>query len=114
MNLRSDPSEANLLNLYKGTGWLPSDHIHAVEQGWRLHVGSIGLAIQSVNSLRRSYQAMPHGYAPLSEEVALSALVERAMMGEELSYKALYLMTMNDNRYSEWMPLVEKLKSQYV
>jgi hypothetical protein len=106
------------------------DALQAKEQRWVLEIRALGMAVGDLPpsvSLADTYAKCPKGLPylvsnsgfmvgynfniPEIDPEALNHLIERVMTGDELSYKALYLMVYNDpERYSEWRQLVESLK----
>lgn len=126
---------------YDGSGWTGKDTIQAREQGWHLNIGAFGMAVGEVGLFNKSPKGLKYlvngsgatfnGLAvpavssrmtistindvPLRNPESFARLLERAMCGEELSFKALYLMVYNDSeRYGEWAKTVEALKPQYI
>ena len=116
-----------------GDGWNASDVINSREQGWYLDIGDFGIAVVegtrlpklqdyyqngdgfvtlSVNGLSPTLTSQNLGH-PMSTPNAMAKLVEQALTGNKLAFKALYLMVANDSRYSEYQELVQTLLPQY-
>lgn len=114
-----------------GTGWKGTDALKARMEGWVLEIGSLGMAVRDyeipsaepvvgkvsgvgyVTNTSGTYFNL-RNYQPASLPEPFTHLLERAMTGDELSFKALYLMVFNDpEQYGEWRPTVEALKETY-
>lgn len=108
MILQNDPSmRPGWVTPYiDGSGWTGSDAVRSQENGWLLAIDSFGIAVIEgvrVPFLQGAFRAPPQ------EPNDLARLIERAMIGDELSIKALYLMVGNDPRYAEYADLVKAL-----
>ncbi len=104
-----------------GTGWKGIDEVMSLEGGWHLDIGSLGISVREGTVRQRDTQAFipsmrpPSAthYGPAIDDEAFARLMERSMTGDEISYKALYLMVYNDPRYAEYREVVEALKDNY-
>jgi hypothetical protein len=100
-----------------GSGWTGMDEVMSREDGWHLFIDALGIAVREGTIPIDIFSPIPRGgsptYTPHCEDEHFSRLLERAMSGSELAYKALYLMVYNDPRYEEYKQVVEALKDNY-
>lgn len=87
-----------------GSGWTGADTVKAKLEGWGLHVGAAG-----VLPVRRIGKSNEFG----TTTDALPIVLEQALSGNQLAYKALYLMSYNDSRYAEFIPAVIEMGKTY-
>lgn len=92
------------------TGWTGTDSVVSKLGNWNLVIGALGIAVQSGGD---RLWIGAYGLPAIDRE-AFACLLERAMAGDKLSFKALYLMVYNDSaRYGEYAPTVQALLPQY-
>lgn len=106
-----------------GSGWTASDEFSAREEGWNLLIAddnitpySLPLVDASVTKSSTTYLSQGlYSWKPLTFDASefMPKLLEKAMTGDKLAYKALYLMAYNDRRWRDYIPTVKALRSDY-
>ncbi len=95
-----------------GSGWRGMDSVQAQIEGWRLEIGTFGIAVRDFARHRQTSLMNTISTPPIDRE-AHAHLLERALTGSEAAYKALYLMVGNDERYAEYADTVKALAPTY-
>lgn len=115
-----------------GSGWTGQDELESRQNGWWLRIEDEGILVgggvtlggaevrEDTSVPRNTVYLVPNGtfyvtnHQTSQEKQNFNRLLERAMTGDELSYKALYLMVYNDPEvYGEFAKTVEALKETY-
>lgn len=119
MPLQGDTSLRNIYHPWPqdGSGWTGSDAIKARVDGWELEVQPEGLAPHDITykyADQYPVQAFFQASKPIYDKEGFAHLLERAITGDKLSIKALYLMVYNDpQHYSEFKDTVDELQKTY-
>ncbi len=93
---------------YDGSGWTGKNEVESRQNGWSLLITMDGIAAVDggFTNTTSEHLSNPH-------TADFAHLLERAMTGCQLSFKALFLMAYNDPRYSEYRDTVEALRPTY-
>lgn len=105
-----------------GSGWTASDEFSAREEGWNLLINDDQItpyatpmtALPGVAAIKPMGQGV-YSWKPLTYDATefMPKLLEKAMTGSKLAYKALFLMAYNDRRWRDYIPTVKALRSDY-